>query len=905
MTATAPTFSQLKAQVAAIRKKLPEARVIGIRAPGRWTGERTRRDGNEMYVITQCDSPLALRIALREEEAEGPGGTIKVLITSLDETELSDDILVRLAKRRLFPIDSWQIVKSLFQAHSLDPRLTRHRWIADLLMEFIPEGGGGYPAVSGGFLDAETVWPILLGRVIGLASDRPDLMAILRWSIDAASVTRFRAASEEFREAAVGWLSETAGAATAAVFRCIEANARPDALPIGLAAGVVYHVRARGQLEKAAGKMEERFLGRSAPDEATIERWSAAAAEVVRIQITDPRLKGSLLQRADEILQAVGAEGFAYLSPTSPLGFAQRLERFGRALSRRLDAKGAASLGVDELNAARAEIGDHELAARERRRLERVDMAIRLVRWLDRQESQPQGAPRSLGEAAADHLADGGFVDWARLTLRTGDPVRALSEAYAKLFGRVTAVREDRSRQFAELLRAATESNSAPSGLTPVERLLDEVVSPLAAQGPVLLLIIDGMSVAVCRELLADLLGHDWIPLNREGSESLLSAGLAAIPSVTEVSRTSLLCGALGQGASADEKAGFSAHPALRAHCKGSHPPLLFHKSALRDEGDAVLAGEVRAEIASPDRRIVGVVVNAVDDQLLKGEQLDTRWSRDAIPVLPALLHEAKLSRRLVVLTSDHGHVLDSETVCKLAEGGERWRMVSAPPGEGELQLSGPRVVIPPSRTVVAPWSEKIRYGIKKNGYHGGAAPQEMITPIAVLSPSDTFPEGWVEVPVDVPAWWEEPVAGPAVPAAVPSRPKPARPQQSKLLFDIAEEAGQGATAAGTAAPADTGLAGALLRSPVFEQQKRLAGRSAPPDDVLRAVLTALDQRGGRMTSAALSRSVNYPAMRLRGLLAVMQRLLNIDGFAVLTRDEASDTIDLNRELLKRQFDLT
>ena len=36
-------------------------------------------------------------------------------------------------------------------------------------------------------------------------------------------------------------------------------------------------------------------------------------------------MKRSLLQRADEILQAVGAEGFAYLSSTSPLGFGQRL----------------------------------------------------------------------------------------------------------------------------------------------------------------------------------------------------------------------------------------------------------------------------------------------------------------------------------------------------------------------------------------------------------------------------------------------------------------------------------------------------------------------------------------------------------------------------------------------------
>ena len=40
--------------------------MIGIRAPGRWTGERTKQDGEETYVIEQCDSPLALRIALRE-----------------------------------------------------------------------------------------------------------------------------------------------------------------------------------------------------------------------------------------------------------------------------------------------------------------------------------------------------------------------------------------------------------------------------------------------------------------------------------------------------------------------------------------------------------------------------------------------------------------------------------------------------------------------------------------------------------------------------------------------------------------------------------------------------------------------------------------------------------------------
>ncbi len=895
--ATAPTFSQIRAQVAAIRKKVPEARVIGIRAPGRWTGARIKQHGDDVYVIEQCDSPLALRIALKAEDSLT---ATKVLITSLEDSQLSDDILVRLTKRRLFPVDSWQIVKSLFQAHAVDPRLTRHPWIADSLMELNPEGG--YPAVAGGFLDAETVWPILLERVIELGGERPDLAAILRWSIDASAVARYQGASQEFRDAAIAWLAETAGQTATAVFQCIAANQKPDAVPIGLAAGVIHSAKAKGKLEKAAGRMEERYLGRSTPDQATIERWNAVATEVVRLQLSDARSKGALVHRADEILLSLDAGAFAYLSSTSPLGFAQRLERFGTTLTRALDAKGGAA--VTDLMEARAEIADHELAKGERRRLERVDMAVRLVRWLSQADTNGRGEPRSLVEASDGYLADGGFVDRARLTLRTGDPVRELSEAYAKLFARVTEVQEARSQKFAELLRTSTGLNSPHQGLLPVERLLDEVVAPLAAHGPVLLIIIDALSVAVGRELLPDLLGQDWIPLNRAGKETLVSAGLATIPSVTEVSRTSLFCGRLRQGSSADEQAGFETHPALLACCKGGPPPVLFHKSALRDEAGSVLAGDVREAIASPDRRIVGVVINAVDDNLLKGEQLDTAWSRGTIPVLPALLHEAKYWKRLVVITSDHGHVLDSGSVFTAGEGGERWRVATdASPGQGELRVSGLRVVIPESKCLLAPWSENIRYGIKKNGYHGGVSPQEMVVPIAVFSPAEPIPDGWAEVAVDMPSWWDEDGNVVARPVSSRPRPKPAKPKESMPLFDGPEQirGARGPTGGGAAG---SELVAKLFESPIFQEQKSLSGRFLPPEGVLRDVLTVLDGRGGKLTSSALARSVNYPPMRLRGLLAVMQRVLNIDGFAVLTRDDASDTVELNRELLKRQFEL-
>jgi hypothetical protein len=895
--AAAPTFSQIKAQVTAIRRKVDGARVFGIRAPGKWTGEQMKRDGEQVYVIHQCDSPLAMRIALREEVS--PQAT-KVLVTGLDEKELSEDILLRLAKRRLFPLDAWQVVKSLFQANAVDPRLTRHRFIAEYLMEYAPSGG--YPAVSGGFLDAETAWSILLREAIGLADDRPDLTSVLRWSTDSVAVSRYKGAKPEFREAARAWLAEQAGPAADAVLRCVEANERPDGLPLGLALGVVYNQKASGKLEKAAGKFEERFLGGLAPEAKVVDRWTSAATEVIRLQITDPRAKRILLERTDEILREVGASDFAYLSSTSPLGFDQRLGQFGRTLSRLVET-GRFEL-VDQLCTARAEIGDHEYATRDRGRLESLDMAIRLVRWLRTKEEPRSQTAESLVQAAQDHTQEGGFVDWARLTLGRGDSVRVLSEAYARLFERVTSVREVQSKRFAELLGEWTKSDHQSESICPVERVLQDVVSPLAMHAPVLFIVIDGMSTAVCRELLLGIIGNEWVPLNRTGSVGQLATGLATIPSVTEVSRTSLLCGELKQGSSGDEQTGFQAHPALKAASRGSLSPILFHKPSLSGDDDAVLAGEVRSEIGSSNRRVVGVVINAVDDLLLKGEQVGHRWSRDSIPVLSALLHEAKLSRRLVVITSDHGHVIDRNSRFFAHEGGERWRTASGEPNEFELRISGRRVVMPESKVVIVPWAENVRYGVKKYGYHGGANPQEMVTPIVVLSPSEETLDGWVDVPSDTPAWWEDqPIPATSV-EAKPIKVTSKKPVQPKLPMDFGEPPEATAQASPVTPTSEAKWISKLFASPLFAQQKKLTGRSAPPEELLRAILRTLDQRGGKMTSAAISRAVNFPAVRLRGLIAVTGRLLNIDGFTVLTRDEASDTVELNRELLKRQFDL-
>ena len=614
--------------------------------------------------------------------------TTRILLTPLDQKDLSEDILLRLAKRRLFPVDSWQIVRSLFQARAIDPRLTRHGWIADALLESIPPEG--YPVARGGFLDAETVWPLLLGRTIGLTAEPSDLMALLRWSLDADATRRFTKTPPEHQAGIIEWLTQQAGPVAPVVLTCLGRWEGPDAIPLGLAAGVVFHPQTRGKLEKAAGKLEERFLAGQTPDPSILQRWTAAATDVVRaLRHTDGRLHRQLLKRADDILSELGAESFAHLSDTSPLGFDQRLARFGELVADRVAR--ADWNHAEELAAAKESVRRHDQSSLEGRRLERVQMALRLLRWLGTQDSQASAAPRSLSEAAADHLSDGGFADWARLTLRAGDAVGELSESYARLFDAVTRVRERQAQQFARLLVDWTAADSPADDLVPVEKILEQFVAPLAAERPVLVIVIDGMSVAVCRELLSDLVRREWIPLCESG-RTQNRPGLATIPSVTEYSRTSLLCGRLERGTSADEQAGFSQHPALVAQCRAGSPPVLFHKASLQESQDAVLAKEVRDSIQSSHRRVVGVVVNAVDDHLLKGDQIDTRWSHDEIRVLPALLHEARNAGRLVVLVSDHGHILDCRADFRPAEGGERWRTAAGEPAADEMLVRGPRV---------------------------------------------------------------------------------------------------------------------------------------------------------------------------------------------------------------------
>jgi len=129
---------------------------------------------------------------------EVPGVTMTVLLTGLSDEELGEDVVVRLAGRKLYAIDSWQIVKDLFPG----PDGRSPAPVARL--DGRPAAGSGHrgnpPPAPGGYLDAEAVWPLLLEQMIGLPWERPDLSALLRWSTAPENVQRFRRLPEEPRQ---------------------------------------------------------------------------------------------------------------------------------------------------------------------------------------------------------------------------------------------------------------------------------------------------------------------------------------------------------------------------------------------------------------------------------------------------------------------------------------------------------------------------------------------------------------------------------------------------------------------------------------------------------------------------------------------------------------------------------
>jgi hypothetical protein len=72
----------------------------------------------------------------------------------------------------------------------------------------------------------------------------------------------------------------------------------------------------------------------------------------------------------------------------------------------------------------------------------------------------------------------------------------------------------------------------------------------------------------------------------------------------------------------------------------------------------------------------------------------------------------------------------------------------------------------------------------------------------------------------------------------------------------------------------------------------------------IRSLLVALLEGSNRLTPTLAATAMEAPLSALRGAVAHAQRLLNVEGYAVLRRDADGETLILDEALLREQFEV-
>jgi hypothetical protein len=843
-----------------------------VHLDGEWIGSEQLRVGQEILDVRVCQSELAVREQLVRER---PDGKHLLLLTHADIR--SQDLLARVSGRRVRRLDAWEAVQRLFGVQRIDPVLTKHKWMAEALVESAPITG--YAKSASQVLDADRAWRDLLSHRYGI-KEVQGLEGLLTWS-GGGEKDRLTASPEvEYSAVHRRLVDRVEGAAP--VLAAVTAGRGSETLAIGLVL--------RALLDGAAG--EARAAARALLGSVVLTGWAfddraarayAAEAETrLLVMLTDdPQRAYGVLRQAEVLVGSLNAEPLVIVSDVLDSGLRARLAALGDALSRRGREGGVARVAAAADLVRQHRVADHHTVA---------EMTVRLVRWL----AAPEVPAADLHGAAIAHAGDSSYADWARVALRVVTGNDTLDTQLRALIADADARRREEEGRFGELLAAYVGHSAAGAAIVGVEEILNRVLAPLATLTPILLIVLDGLSHRVACELMEDVTSRGWTELRPDG-QAERTLVLSTLPSVTTFSRMSLLSGTLAKGVAADEKKAFAAHPGLRAASGRNSQPLLFHKGGISDPHGG-LSEQLRAEIAG-ERRIVAAVVNAIDDHLARDNQLSAPWDTSYIPLLRRLLDEARDAGRLVVIASDHGHVLDhgaGKQRTGSPNAGERWRDAARQPEDGEIVVGGVRVLAPGGSCVVAV-DERIRYSPPKHGYHGGATAQEVLAPLLVLTAglSEAVP-GWSEARYDLPVWWVE--SAPAVaaaPSAAPPSPGPSA------------ETTTGQLTLGTPAPeiADSPLT-SLASSAAFRVAREAATKARVPVERFDAILSALAAAQGRLLLDALARQTGIIPGRLRGTLATMRLYLNVEGYDVLSVDEDTGDVRLDLALLRQQFEI-
>jgi hypothetical protein len=914
----------VQASLPVVRALLDEAKrknyrsgVLGIRSRPAWDGSESFVHDDTTVTVVPCVSSLAVREALLKRQRE----QWLVVLTDRSDSDLGAGVLSHLVFNRLRTPDPWEAVRHRFAATGIDPALTSvasHRDLASGLLAAAP--AGGWPPAPGGVLTIDHALTSVARAHLGLGDVSVDATSILAWTGDETGPHRLadlrQLAGDVLVDTLLAWIARRSGAAGAPLLHLLRTGAAGDALPLGLLVGLLGSARdSRSadavQLARDSLIRLEARLGGSQPPPHVLRAWAVESVSVITWLLDEAESRSTaqrLLARADVLLGEVQATGLAERSDVLPAGLTRRLAGLAdalRAATNDPESEAVAAPALVEVERAWESVGSHRLSPGDRRATAFL-AAVRLARWL----SQPDQAPEpGLHALIARHGESDAWVDSAVNDSARGVGDAEMGSALACVLHLTRRRRALHDDQFAAALVAHTADDPPAvdglhAGVLHLEELLSSVVLPLARSTSVLFLVLDGMSVGVGHEVMSDVLsrGTDgWAEALLPGHHRR-GLALAVLPTLTEVSRTSLLCGELRSGQQDTEQKGYRA----LALAHGLKSAMLFHKKPLDSTRPGyALADDVGAAIDDIEGQpLVSCVLNTIDDALDRSDPSGTEWGADAVRHLEPLLTRARRAGRTVVMTADHGHIVERREGTMRphpAISSGRSREAIGDVGEGEVLVGGRRVVTADHRAVLAV-DERLRYGPLKAGYHGGAAPAEAVVPVTVLvngaAPADTGLQ--LAVPQE-PVWWNAPLtAAPAPMTPTVSEYARRAAQEPPTLFDeVSSEP------APEPAPAVHPAASAVIGSSTYGEQRAQAGRVAVSDEQVTALLNALLlSPANRLPATQASVALGVAPVALRGAVPHVQRLLNVEGYGVLTVDVDGTTLILDKELLRDQFEV-
>jgi hypothetical protein len=676
---------QLKAQINRWRDRRGwgAERVFAIRTEFPYVGASEINCDGLAVKVANCRSDLEARDLLLDLDGEESHGLLLLMRT--DEDRIGEDVRARFAGRTVHTLDPREVLKEIYQAVSIDPRISSDDALLDALVMSGAAGAGR--KAPGGTLDLDFAWSVIL-RQPDLMHQRPDLVEILRWSLDEERWSAVRALESGLVPSFFDWVGERAGE----VARCLESLFTTDQthlyLPLGLVTGDLFHER----LDKVEGaadarvRIENYLNGR--PLKATeAAMWSHAAREV--LDRRKPEERERLASQVDAILEVIRALPLASAFTHSKQGFKDRWLCFAEDIDRL--GKRKWETGSRAVFNSFRQLEEHALARLHAARLAKAEMAARLAGYEVSFAPQRKHAT-GLSDSARDFAVNGSFIDWARFALSWGDPLPEVADVYGRLVKRLAKARIEAQVDFGErVCHWHGDNEDGGKGLIPIEDVVARCVVPLALQRPVLLLVMDGMNFPAFHQLSRSMESAGWAAQRQVGDE-FPTRVMSVLPSVTDHSRWSLFSGKVQASPRSSEAVAFREHTAL-ANVRSKGKPLLFTKGDLASEDSAALSIKVRDAIAGNEHRVVAVVINAIDDQLKTRGQLSLDWKVEDIGILSSIFEAADQGKRVIVLTSDHGHIPEMENtraIERKAEGEARYRQGEVS-DESERKFTGQR----------------------------------------------------------------------------------------------------------------------------------------------------------------------------------------------------------------------